>query len=152
MTSPYWDQFTPDFVRTADVGFADEFSRLAVQKGWKTRSDIWHKERLQCYSQEFEALYGSASHLEGWARLCAEVGETEIPVSITQAKKMLRGTCVNLVDLMECRATQKTVAVHESKKALRVYSRKTKKIFPREEAKQNGFLKVLLTEMGGRRA
>lgn len=65
---------------------------------------------------------------------------------------MLRGTCVNLVDLMECRATQKPVAVHESKKALRVYSRKTKKIFPREEAKQNGFLKVLLTEMGGRRA
>lgn len=88
MTSPYWDQFTPAFIRTADVGFADEFSRLAVQKGWKTRSDIWHKERLQCYSQEFEALYGSASHLEGWAKLCAEVGETEIPVSITQAKKV----------------------------------------------------------------
>ena len=88
MTSPYWDRFTPDFVRKTDVGFADEFARLAARKGWKPRSEIWHKERLQCYSQEFEALYGSSSHLEGWARLCAEVGETEIPVSITQAKKV----------------------------------------------------------------
>ncbi|KZP17202.1 hypothetical protein FIBSPDRAFT_973907 [Athelia psychrophila] len=144
MASAYWAAFAPAFIRDSQAGFAAEFARLAAQKRWNPRSKAWRRERIRCYSQEFEALYGASDKLEGWVLLCAEVGAKEIPASKTQAKKILNRTWVNLVDLMECRATANPVFTHRSRNALRDYTIEEDKIFPKKAAKNNGFLSVLL--------
>jgi len=59
----------------------------------------------------------------------------------------LKGIWINIVDLVECRRTGKTVPRHPSRQALRNYTLKTKKIFPKAAAKKNGFLTVLLIHL-----
>lgn len=88
MVSTYWTNFAPAFIRNEQAGFAAEFARLTAQKGWKSQTKAWRRERIHCYSEEFKSLYGTSNQLEGWVSLCAEVGATEIPGSITQAKKV----------------------------------------------------------------
>ncbi|KAF7981765.1 hypothetical protein HWV62_31831, partial [Athelia sp. TMB] len=63
------------------------------------------------------------------------------------ANQILNRTYVNLVDLMECRASLQPVTLYKSRKALRDYTIGEDKIFPKAAAKQNGFLKVLLIEI-----
>jgi hypothetical protein len=58
--------------------------------------------------------------------------------------QVLKGTWVNLVDLVDSRNTGVPVKRHKSAAALRAYTKHTAKIFPKEAAKQNGFLKALL--------
>lgn len=51
---------------------------------------------------------------------------------------------VNIVDLVDCRRTGQQVRRFKSRAELRSYTRKKSKMFPREEAKENGFLTALL--------
>jgi hypothetical protein len=51
---------------------------------------------------------------------------------------------VNIVDLVDCRRTGEEVTRFESRAALRVYTRRKSKMFPKEEAKANGLLAALL--------
>jgi hypothetical protein len=61
--------------------------------------------------------------------------------------QLLNNTWVNIVDLVECRAAGKKVPRHASQKALREYTRRTEKIFRKQDAKRNGFLKALLIKV-----
>jgi hypothetical protein len=65
------------------------------------------------------------------------------------AVQALKGVWVNIVDLIDARRTGIPVKRHGSMKALRDYIRKTKKIYPKEAAKQNGFLKAFLITVFG---
>jgi hypothetical protein len=53
---------------------------------------------------------------------------------------------VNIVDLVDHRRTEAegNVECHETEEALREYTVETGKIFPKKEAKRNGFLAALL--------
>jgi hypothetical protein len=55
-----------------------------------------------------------------------------------------RKVWVNIVDLVDCRRTGTKVKRHETEEALRDYTVQTRRMFPREEAKKNGFLAALL--------
>jgi hypothetical protein len=51
---------------------------------------------------------------------------------------------VNIVDLVDCRRTGEEARRFESRAELRAYTRRKSKMFPKEEAKRNGFLAALL--------
>lgn len=99
--------------------------------------------------------------------LCEDVHISPIPPSITQSKKVgsssrhldvrsltarrtvqaLSHVAVNHVDLVDYRRTGKPVKLFPSKTALRRYSIRQEKIFPKWQAKEDGFLSALLIHM-----
>ncbi|GBE79462.1 hypothetical protein SCP_0206620 [Sparassis crispa] len=142
----YWDSY-PNFDHNARAPLRTEFERLATQRGWRAGSRRYRNEWAQCCVTEFGRHYGHHDRLDGWQALCVEVGIRDVPTSITACKKILNRTWVNLVDLIDCRRTGQRVQRHRSRDALRQYSVDNDKIFPKKEAKRNGFLKVLLIQM-----
>jgi len=70
-----------------------------------------------------------------------------VPDSIKKCKEVLRSIWVNIYDLIDAKRTGQPVKKHATVDALRKYSKKSKKIFPKKAAKENRFLKVLLVEM-----
>jgi len=140
----FWESFSPNFTRNPQINFSEEFKRLAFQRGWKKGGPKYRKQWARCCEEEFRDQYGHNERLEGWRALCADVGIKNIPNSITQCKKVLNRTWINLVDLIECRVNGTQVSQHKSQNDLRLYIHETGKIFPKAAAKSNGFLKVLL--------
>ncbi|KAJ7849445.1 hypothetical protein B0H13DRAFT_2402755 [Mycena leptocephala] len=145
--SSYWTAFpglSPPHNPAAPL--QAEFARLAEHCGWDddTRKAQWKI----CARAEFEHYFaGAQSELAGWHAMCDLVG-VEAPTSIKRCREMFRTEVfVNIVDLMDGRRMGTSVRTHASAKALRSYSKRTKKIFPKENAKKNPFLKVLLIEM-----
>ncbi|KAI9771739.1 MAG: hypothetical protein M1839_002754 [Geoglossum umbratile] len=134
------------FIPDPTALLASEFDRLAQSQGWRPGSKRYRKEQARCFAAEFETHYGHKSEkLEGWQDLCREVEISPTPASITQCKKELKRTHVNIVDLIDCRRTgEYPVLQHKSKAALRRYTLKHGKIFSLKRAKQNGFLTALL--------
>lgn len=61
--------------------------------------------------------------------------------------KALKKTHVNIVDLIDCRRAGTAVRRFPTYGALRAYTVETGKVFPREAAKEEGFVKVLLREI-----
>jgi len=86
--STFWASFSPSFTRNPQLGYYDEFNRLASQRGWRIRGRRYRKEWVRCCAEEFSAQYGREERLEGYRALCADVGIKHIPNSITQCKKV----------------------------------------------------------------
>ncbi|KIM27370.1 hypothetical protein M408DRAFT_330076 [Serendipita vermifera MAFF 305830] len=152
----YWSKF-PDFDHNESALVETEFERLAQEQGWiedntkKKKSKRYRKEWGECLESEFTQHYGDSSRLEGWQALCSEVGIEDVPQSIKGCKKVLKTQVwVNIVDFVNCRRTGEPILCHESLQALRKYIRKTKKTFPLETAKADGFLAGLLITVGSR--
>ncbi|KAJ7159692.1 hypothetical protein C8R46DRAFT_1108902 [Mycena filopes] len=145
--STYWDSY-PNFVHNPAGQLQKEFKLLAKQCGWKADGAQYKREWARCGREEFTHHFGSEENrLEGWQALCQTVGLEDIPTSITQCKKVLRTTWVNIVDLVNAKSTGQPVRRHASADALRTYTVNKKKIFPKKAAKGNPFLKVLLIEI-----
>jgi hypothetical protein len=82
---------------------------------------------------------------EGASERCISCVEQQSGLTTPQ---VLRNTIwVNIFDLVDAKRTGTPVKKHASAEALRKYTKKTKKIFPRKAAKENRFLKVLLVEL-----
>lgn len=117
----YFDKFE-DYFTNPRLTMSQEFAHLASHMGWKKNSKEWKDEWRMLLHKVIAAHYGNSSALEGWQKLCLEVGE--VPgKSITQCKKVsafsqnfstvhhltshhhqiLKSVYVNLVDLMNCR-------------------------------------------------
>ncbi|KAJ5592214.1 hypothetical protein N7537_009118 [Penicillium hordei] len=142
--SNYFSRF-PSF-QTANSALAiAEFDRLACQMNWRQGSKKYNRERARFLASQFDAHFGTdATKLENWQALCAEVKTQSPTKSISQCRKALAKTHVNLVDLVDSRRTGKNVKHFPSPKALREYTLNTRKIFPKSAAKKDGFLKALL--------
>lgn len=63
------------------------------------------------------------------------------------AAKALKKTHVNIVDLIDCRRAGTAVRRFPTFAALRTYTVNTGKVFPKDAAKQEGFIKALLREI-----
>ncbi|EON67896.1 hypothetical protein W97_07393 [Coniosporium apollinis CBS 100218] len=120
----YFESF-PDFVPDPTDSLASEFKRLAIHKKWAINS----------------AEY--PTKLENFQRLCVEVGIDPPPPSITQCKKALKGVLVNLVNLVDSRRTGEPIKQFDTFKEFRRYTFNGR-VFPKNEAKEDTFLKVLL--------
>lgn len=89
LPSRYFRDFNVHYDPDMPVSLA--FERLSQQKGWRTGSPRWKKERKACMNAEYDRLIGSrVSSLENWQELCAKVGIEEVFPSITKCKKVIR--------------------------------------------------------------
>ncbi|KAK5011089.1 hypothetical protein LTR60_004831, partial [Cryomyces antarcticus] len=141
----------PTFALNSTATIEDEFERLAAEQRWIRNSTAYRRNRNRCLIGEFAARFGTvggASKLEKWQELCEEVGVEDVPNSVTQCKKALNSVNVNLVDLINARRAGKSVKCFRTRKELVAYTRKTPgKIFPKELAKQDGFIRALLVQL-----
>ncbi|KAG8769068.1 hypothetical protein FRC12_005190 [Ceratobasidium sp. 428] len=131
---------------------AGQFKRLKKTTQWQ--KGINRKEALVGYKLalvlQFNDTYGTDQNdLASWQNLCRALGIEDIPDELSGCKKIVKGTHVNLVDLVDMPNTRQPIRRFEDVAALRKYSRKKKKIFPRDEAKAGGILKYLLRPIGG---
>ncbi|CAO2647917.1 Nn.00g088390.m01.CDS01 [Neocucurbitaria sp. VM-36] len=144
-SSPFWYQF-PGFVPSATTTFKEEFARLAKHQAWGAKAK--RKHQITALNDEVAFHYGTCMQkLDRWQELCQEVGIEKIPTSITQCKKALQSVFVNLFNLIDHRRNPEVKIVHF--KSYGEFSRNVRagNKFPRECAKQDGFIKVLLKKL-----
>ena len=131
---------------------------------WSQGSKKYKGERAKFLVSQFDAHFGTdATKLENWQALCVELGIRSPIESITQCRKVIpkifhhfsryyKTNCekalskvhVNLVDLVDSRRTGKKVKRFSSPGELQNYTANTRRIFPKDAAKEDGFLKALL--------
>ncbi|KAJ7049518.1 hypothetical protein C8F01DRAFT_1238455 [Mycena amicta] len=147
----FWDRF-PNFVYNPTAPLRSEFERLATQQHWsaETKKQEWRT----CAQMEFEHHFGAQGNvkpdLAGWQTMMVFCGFAEVFESIKECKEFLRANAhINMFDMIDAKRTGRVLVKHASLKALRKYSTKNKKIYPREKAKENEFLRILLIRMGG---
>ncbi|TFK69021.1 hypothetical protein BDN72DRAFT_841109 [Pluteus cervinus] len=130
---------------------SDEFARLVSENQWSKKGEKY-KQAKEEYDLalviEFGKIYGSDERSwDSWRTLCEVLGVEEVPGSVTACKKIVRNTHVNLADLVATFATGQPVEIFPDRRALKVYTRRTKKIFPKATAKSSSLLKCLLRRM-----
>lgn len=142
----------PTFTHTPTSGLIASFKALSVSQSWTPKAQKTAKVSFRAAMvQEFNNRYGTnEKSLESWRNLCRVFGITDDETlgSITKCKKAIANIHVNLVDLIESPpdSTGPTTAVKifPTLKALKKYTKRTGKYFPRGEAKEGGILKSLL--------
>ncbi|KAI5837647.1 hypothetical protein DFP73DRAFT_311546 [Morchella snyderi] len=145
----------PTFTRAPASDLVTSFKALSVSQAWTPGAKRTAKKSFQtAMVQEFNNRYGTnEKDLKSWRNLCRVFGiaEDEIPESIKKCKKKIAKIHVNLVDLIELppHSTGPVTAarIFPTLKALKEYTKKTGKYFPREEAKAGGILKALLRKL-----
>ncbi|KAK8154765.1 hypothetical protein IWX90DRAFT_444198 [Phyllosticta citrichinensis] len=156
----YFDLF-PDHYTNPRLTMAQEFAHLASSMGWVRNSTEWRREWHEYLHKSFAAHYGKDSRLEGWQKLCMEVGE--VPGrSITQCKTILKSIHVNLVNLMNCRRHWDNhhgsddpipedglpgLVKFRNYRTFLHYTKDKRRVFPKATAKEDGFIKALLREL-----
>ncbi|KAF8988973.1 hypothetical protein BDQ17DRAFT_1393360 [Cyathus striatus] len=104
----------------------------------------YHQVRLEYRN----AAYGTdLNDLNAWKHLCQIIGINPVPEKLKECRKAVKKTNVNLMDLLETKRTGDLVTVFESQKALSVYTKRTGKYFPKEQAHAGGILKYLLRKI-----
>ncbi|KAF3048737.1 hypothetical protein E8E11_002500 [Didymella keratinophila] len=144
--SGFWYQY-PGFEPNPRVPFKHEFGRLCKHVGAQSKKE---KKNLQteALTAEIKHHYGAnLSRLDRWQELCEEVGIEKIPTSIAQCQKVLRGVFVNLFNVVDHRRNPELKVLRfQTRGEFNAYTRKGHE-FPRNCAKQEGFIKVLLKKM-----
>ncbi|KAI5864713.1 hypothetical protein GGS23DRAFT_595422 [Durotheca rogersii] len=146
----FFAQF-PSFPYDRKGQIMTEFRRLCKHQGWGHDSEEKEtalKELRAAIAMEFGTIYGTdPKSLTAWQLLCDTVRISPVPDTVKDCRKKIRGVHVNLVDLVHGGRTDSPVQVFESLEKLRKYSKRGHKIFPLEEAKEEGLLKHLLRKI-----
>ncbi|QRV85706.1 hypothetical protein RhiJN_13724 [Ceratobasidium sp. AG-Ba] len=125
-----------------------QFQQMSQAFKWKREDPEMQEAQQQlriALTEDFNRIYGKdVNSLVNWQSLCRVLQLSDIPDDLSSCRQVVKGTFVNLVDLVDTKHTKKPVRHFESEAALRAYSRKTSKIFPKEEARAGGLLKFLL--------
>jgi len=167
---PYFNrfrEFEPDPRRPLD----EEFQRLARFQGWARKSKQYVKERRHFLLAEFDQHLGTVERsrkLDDWQALCTELGILPVHQSIRQCKKvelylplypsgkhqdsqrrqaLSTEVHVNLIDLLDSRRRGTKVKIFKTRAELISYTIVTRKFFPKDRAKKDGLLKILLREI-----
>ncbi|KAG4416990.1 hypothetical protein IFR04_009880 [Cadophora malorum] len=96
---------------------------------------------------EFARYFGSEDKLKNWQRLCRDVGIEDVPRSLKNCKQALRNVWVNIYDLIVAIRQNKIPHRFPSRHALSAYTLRTRKIFPKERAKEGGPVRQLLAHI-----
>ncbi|KAL8366659.1 hypothetical protein RB595_010497 [Gaeumannomyces hyphopodioides] len=171
-----FEDFKPDDA----APFDEEFSRLASSQEWVPGSQEYTRQRTIAMREELQLHYfsqpppkleavdeedegdeeakptGGAQDvaLQGYQALCREVGLDEAAASgdVDGCRKALKGTLVNIVDLIDARRTGAKVEVWTDFEKFRAYTLQDgKRIDPKEAKKPPGYLGSLLQRLRGPR-
>ena len=161
----YFKQFS-DFDHQAETSLLDEFGRLAITMDWERGGIRYQKEKKECLRAGLLDILDNsqtASRLQTMQTLCQELSIDPVPPTITQCRKVsakrdylhelnwqaLSSVCVNLVDLIDARRSGTRPHIFANKAALRSYTKRTGRYFPRTIAKSDDGLKHLLCLITG---
>ncbi|KAL9095854.1 MAG: hypothetical protein Q9165_001851 [Trypethelium subeluteriae] len=158
-----------DFAIHDNETFVEGFLRLAAQRKWKVGGRTYRRHWLACFGVPYQPVeYDGTDDLSTWQQLCEDTSIHPVPDSITKCKKALgrRTLFINLRDMMKYRRAREVYELHEAAEILsadeqrpppprrfnnieelRKYTRKKGKSFPKEVAKEDGFLKLLLRQI-----
>ncbi|KAI5801157.1 hypothetical protein EDC01DRAFT_612641 [Geopyxis carbonaria] len=138
------------FTPTPGTSFHESFAALAAHRGWSPTGNAHaraHRKFREALVVEFNNRFGTDDRsLANWQNMCALLGVHPVPTSITQCRKTLKRTHVNLVDLLQAQSVD-DIRVFENYRALRTYTQDNQLFFPKKQAKAGGLLKALLREM-----
>ncbi|KAF1920995.1 hypothetical protein BDU57DRAFT_534707 [Ampelomyces quisqualis] len=141
----YWLQF-PGFIPNPTATFTNELERLAKHENWTNKKK--RKQQVKALSTEIAHHYGThMNKLDRWQQLCEDVGIDVVPTSIRQCRKTVAPVLVNLYNVIDHRRNP-DVKVRRFK-SYGEFCRYTRAghVFPRECAKQDGLISVLLKRM-----
>ncbi|KAG5641305.1 hypothetical protein DXG03_005554 [Asterophora parasitica] len=134
----------------------ERFTLLALSEGLTKKSKEYKSRRRAFIVDEVEtgfatAFGGIASSLAAWKDVLRTVGVEggELLTSIRQCKAALKGTFVNIVDLVDAASAGRvmTSGVYSSASALAKYIKRTGKVFPLKKAKANQLLRQFLVKV-----
>ncbi|KAH8995429.1 hypothetical protein EDB92DRAFT_204477 [Lactarius akahatsu] len=122
-----------------------EFDRLCKAYHWKRKDPKREAAREKFHfamKKEFDHLYGSdEKDINNWLKLCFVLRIDPTPDTLQKCRTAVRSKHVNLVDLVH--GSKKEVQIFETEKELSKYTIATKKIFPKEDAKDGDVLRDL---------
>ncbi|KAF8336078.1 hypothetical protein F5887DRAFT_1250067, partial [Amanita rubescens] len=134
-----------DFVYNPGAPVSSQFRRLV--KGWD-RESLEYEEAWSGFGaamgRQFVTYYGSDVHdINAWQALCIALRVDPLPDSILGCKRIIRSKHVNLVDFIDVQTTGKPVRIFDTVQMLRRYTKRTKKIYPKQACKGEWFHKPL---------
>ncbi|KAL2827981.1 hypothetical protein BDW59DRAFT_159939 [Aspergillus cavernicola] len=141
----------PDFTYQRDQPIYSELHHMYDTFNWRRenpeREEAWKKFRVAVI-ETFNSIFGSdAEDLASWQRICRSLGITPIPQGLSEARKAVVQTHVNLVDLLESVRNGSPVETFSTLEELRKYTVNEGRYFPKEEAYEGGLLRYLLREI-----
>ncbi|KAH9877308.1 hypothetical protein IAQ61_002672 [Plenodomus lingam] len=139
---PFWYQFT-GFTPSPTAKFRDEFNRLAQHQKWSKNQR--RKFQLQALKAEIAFHSGTClQKLAKWQNLCEEMGVAENLPSINQCKMALKKVYVNLWNVIDHRRNPEIAIKRFKSRTQFCKAIRSGTPFPRDIAKQDGFINVLL--------
>ncbi|RDB30243.1 hypothetical protein Hypma_007080 [Hypsizygus marmoreus] len=122
-----------------------EFYRMCDLYDWDEEEKGDAKENFRdALVQQFNATYGTDENdLDSWHTLCTVLDITPLPEDLDACREAVRGTYVNLVDLVD----QRHIELFSDEQALSEYTKEEGKFFPKENAKAGGLLRYLLRQI-----
>ncbi|KAH0826380.1 hypothetical protein J3R83DRAFT_5345 [Lanmaoa asiatica] len=153
----FFARYDPRFKYDSTESASHEFYRLCDEFDW----DRDHHEKEEAHQgfkdalvQQFNKVYGTnEDDLGNWQNLCYITHIKPIPEGLNACREAstlsslsfaVRGTFVNLVDLVDTDTTGEDLRVFDSERELSEYTRNTGKFFPKESAYAGGLLRYLL--------
>ncbi|KAG1728065.1 uncharacterized protein EDB91DRAFT_1350209 [Suillus paluster] len=145
------DQFFakyPQFEYDSSESASLEFYRMCDEFDWD-RDDEEREEASRYFKDaivhQFNHIYGTdADNLTSWHTLCQIVQVSPVPDTLESCREAVKATYVNIVDLIDTGVTEGAVTVFVSEVELSEYTKRTGKIFPRDNVHAGGLLKYLL--------
>ncbi|CAE6428049.1 unnamed protein product, partial [Rhizoctonia solani] len=136
----------PSFSYDSSRPVMSEFYHMCDHFRWE-RGDEEREEARDYFKdalvQEFNTIYGTDHNsLVAWQSLCRVLNLDVIPGELEACRQLVKSMHVNIVDLVDTRATQAPVTHFPSEAALSSYTISTGKYFPKESAYAGGLLSL----------
>ncbi|KAI0263439.1 hypothetical protein BC834DRAFT_827594 [Gloeopeniophorella convolvens] len=136
----------PDFDYDPEESPPREFDRMCNAFEWRglhrPEKNAAREAFHTAMKDDFKTLYGSdEKDIRNWKKLCHVLRIEPAPETLSACRKAVVKKYVNLVDLVQ--APTRPVHLFPTEKELSDYTKRTKKFFPREEARDGGVLRAL---------
>ncbi|KAB5593125.1 hypothetical protein CTheo_3427 [Ceratobasidium theobromae] len=125
-----------------------EFERMCKIidfKPFKSSQAEARKGMKDAMTKDFNALYGTdVNDLGAWQSLCRVLQFPTIPDNLVECQELVQATHVNIVDLVDTKLTGDPVIHFNSERELSIYTKSTRKFFPRDNINAGNLLRFLL--------
>ncbi|KAH7883435.1 hypothetical protein F5I97DRAFT_246183 [Phlebopus sp. FC_14] len=148
--SAYFAEYgPPGFSFQPNASAHANFNRLCKARNWDERERQPARDRLcEVLVIEFGLIFrGRSDTLAAHQKLCSVLKINPIPGDIGSCVQAVGNVQVNIFDLIEAMITGKPVRKFNSLKELAKYTKRTKKVFPKDKAHKSRLLEELLREI-----
>ncbi|CAE6444618.1 unnamed protein product [Rhizoctonia solani] len=136
--------------------YMQQFYRMTNHFGWDSKGTEEQKQKFQAAREginkasvlQFNEIFGTdKKSVTAWRNLCSVLDVAYIPKSRFRCQEVIRSLYVNICDLLDSPALGTRVKKFDSEEELSVYTKRTGKFFPLEDAHAGGLLRFLLRQV-----